>query len=661
MLKRFGRSVVSAVALGGLTVSACSTTSTPAPAKSQQSSQTPSWATSDNYIGQVPAGDQIAVQVHLKLRNEAQADVELAAIGDPSSPMYGKFLSDEQYDAMHAPAAADVIAVRKHLEANGLSVTYVPANRAFVAATGTAAQVQAAFGTQLSLYNVGGEVRRAAVKPYVLPATFSSSVLTVAGLTQGIKMKPHSQRVGLVKRDGVYTVAKAKGLKGGKPADVPANTCSEWFGQVPDVTDPALPGYPQLSYTPCGYRPGIIRDLYGLSAAVRSGNDGTGQTVAILDAYLSPTLLSDAQTYAFNQDPDYPLGSKQLTTVWGPGTQGDPDTGWYGEQTLDVEAVHAVAPGANIVAVAAVSDSDNDLAAAMNMIIDKKLATIISNSWGEVEYGNNYVLWNHILKTASLKGIGVYFSSGDNGDESGTVGFPVPDYPASSDLVTAVGGTSAAMGPTGALKFESGWETSASLLLGTATDGGVAGDGGAPPMVYAWDPPPPGFFVFGSGGGTSYVFDQPAWQVGIVPAALANIPGVPARVVPDVAMLADPFTGMLIGQTDPNAGVYSEYAIGGTSLACPLFAGTMALAQQNAKKTFGFANATLYAASKKGAFRDIAPISPEAVALPADNFGDPAAAIMFDFQGQAIQTAKGYDNVTGLGVPNGAKFLANVK
>jgi subtilase family serine protease len=627
---------------------ACSTSSPP-PSVKQQASAKPDWATADNLIARIPATDPMTIQVHLRLRNEAQADAELAAMSDPKSAQFGSALTDAQFEALHAPSLADVQAVRKHLEANGLTVTYVPNNRAFVAAKGTAAQVEAAFKTELSYYNVGGETRHAASAAAVMPSHLADKVLTVAGLTTTSKFVPHDVHRGVIRRADL--AAKAQ-----HPSDVPGNICSEWYGKVADIVDPVLPGYPPLTYAPCGYRPGQLRDAYGFAQTVRSGTDGTGQTVAIVDAFLSPTLVQDASTYAFNNDSDYPLADGQLTTMWAPGQTQTPDVGWYSEQTLDVEAVHATAPGAKIIAVAAQSPTDQDLVAAINLIVDKKLANIISNSYGEVEgAGNNYVLWNHILKIAALKGVGVYFSSGDNGDNSqspfGRFN-PAADFPASSDLVTAVGGTSLALGPTGAPVFESGWESGFSFLTGSPVDGGVGG-----PLF--WSPEPPGFFFGGSGGGTSFVYDQPAWQKGIVPDALANIPGAPARVVPDVAMLADPTTGFLIGQSDPfsgNPSTYTEFVIGGTSLAAPLFAGVVAVAQQNAKKAFGFANARYYAASKKGGFRDIAPLAtPQAVALP---FG---LVIYFDYSGLTIHTAVGYDNVTGLGVPNGKKFLAAVK
>src|SRR5262249_38130322 len=169
---------------------------------------------------------------------------------------------------------------------------------------------------------------------------------------------------------------------------------------------------------PCGYKPGQIRSAYGFTDIIRKGTDGTKQKIVILDAFLSPTLLTDAQTYAANNDPDYPFKASQLQTVWGPGQPQTPDTGWYGEQTRGVEAAPALAPGATIIAVAAQSPTDQDLVGALNMIVSKGLGSVVSNSWGGVGEGyTDFLSYKAVFTAAGLKGIGIYFSSGDNGDE----------------------------------------------------------------------------------------------------------------------------------------------------------------------------------------------------------------------------------------------------
>jgi len=638
---------------------ACSTGAPTGSVAQASNGNRPAWAVPQNLIGRVAADEHITVQVQLALHDQAAAEAELAAISDPDSARYGQFLTDEEFDAKYAPTAEDVAAVQSHLEKAGLTVKYIPGNRAFVSAEGTAVQVEKAFSTQLGLYKAGDAVKRAPIENFTVPSSLQTRVSSVMGLFQPTQYAPRSVMRGALPRASAAAMVAAKNPHKSGPNDsTGGGSCSEWYGQVADTTDPAYPGYGPLTYAPCGYKPGNIRSGYGFTDIIRGGMDGRGQKIAIVDAFLSPTLLSDAQTYAANNDPDYPMKASQLVTLWGPGQTQPPDTGWYGEQTLDVEAAHAMAPGATIVAVAAQSAYDQDLIGAINLVVEQRLGSVISNSYGMVEQGGyiDFLAWKPVLVAAGLKGIGVYFSSGDNGDES--VGFfgaspPSADFPASSDLVTAVGGTSMALGQTGNLMFEVGWETGASFL-----DPPVVTDGGVQTAPATWDPAPPGFFVFGAGGGWSTVFEQPKWQKNVVPDSYAVQAGIGRRTVPDVGMLADPFTGFIIGQTDPASGTYSEGTIGGTSLACPLFAATVAVAQQHAKRHFGFANPLFY--KHANAFRDIVPTNPpQAVALP---LGDGTnAAVPFDFSGLSIKTAAGWDSVTGLGVPNGKAFLNAIK
>jgi subtilase family serine protease len=612
----------------------------------------PAWATAARKRMELGDSEQISVQVHLKLRNEAQMDAEIAAVSDPDSPTFGQYLTNEQFLAKYAPTSEDVAAVRTHLEKHGLSITHVPGNNLFVMATGPHAAVSSAFGTKLANYDVDGDLRHAPVGTARVPRAIAAKVSGTLGLSKSATFKPRGVSLGGIAR------AKVPQLLSKKPAAASTllPNCAEWWGAAVDTTDPQFGNYPAaVPVVPCGYGPGQMRAAYGFTNAVRTGNDGTGVKVAIVDAYLSPTLLQDAQTYAAQHDPDYPLLDSQFSAQMAPGTPQTPDPGWYGEQSLDVEAVHAIAPGATIVYVGAQSPTDIDLVAAINLIADKNLASIISNSYGSPEQqGNDFVVWNAAVKHAALKGVGIYFSSGDSGDETTRLGAVSADFPASIPGVTAVGGTSLALGQRNERVFEAGWETTASFLTLPAPDGDAGADAG--PGAPFWDPPAPGFFAFGAGGGTSLVYDQPDYQKGVVPDALANIPGAPARVVPDVAMDADPETGFIVGMT--SNGTYAEGPTGGTSLACPLFAASMALAEQHAHKKLGFANPRLYKARAK-AFRDIVPnATPQAVMIPSSQGN---IIVTIDYAGQAIQTAVGYDNVTGIGAPDGDNFLKAIK
>jgi subtilase family serine protease len=609
----------------------------------------PAWASTASFAGRVDENATIQIQVHMRLHDQAGAEAQLADVSDPASPNYGHFLSDAEFAAKYGPTAADVAAVQAHFASHGITVTEIPANNAYVALRGTAGQMEAAFGTRLGQYRVKGELRRAPMSAAVLPAHVGANVLSVLGLATPRKMK--SQRL---------SMASIVRKSGAGPADsVPPNTCSIYYGQVVDTEDPAFGGgFPSpMPYAGCGYKPAQLRQAYGLDTSIRRGNDGTGQKIAIVDAFTPPTLVADAQTYFANNDADYPLSTKQIALYQGPGTPQTPDTGWYGESSLDVETVHAMAPGAKIVYVGAQSADDVDLIGAVNMIVTKHLATLISNSYSSVEDGGgDFAPWQSIAIQAGLKGVGLYFATGDSGDfAQGTPdGMPTVGFPSSLAEVTAVGATSLALGQNNKELFQLGWETAVSFLTpGTLDDGGTDPDAGSD----TWQPSAPGFWYFGGGGGTSGIYLQPSWQKGVVPSSLSSYMNATDRVIPDVSMLGDPMTGYLVGSTDPTSNVYSEGAVGGTSLSTPMFTATMALAQQATGHDFGSANAAIYKAAKRGAFVDVAPGAPEGVAVPG------GIVTTFDYHGpeNTNATAKGFDTVTGLGYPNGTKFLSALK
>ncbi len=141
------------------------------------------------------------------------------------------------------------------------------------------------------------------------------------------------------------------------------------------------------SWSVKGYTPAQIKGAYGISSAY----DGAGQTVANIDACASPTILSDVNQWSINRGLPT-MNPAQFKQVTAPGTYVRPQVvskrkivqdpqGWYGEETLDVEAVHGMAPAANIVYVGA-PNNYQDLDAAMNHVVDQHLAQIITNSYG---------------------------------------------------------------------------------------------------------------------------------------------------------------------------------------------------------------------------------------------------------------------------------------
>jgi len=488
-------------------------------------------------------------------------------------------------------------------------------------------------------YSVQGLTLRAPVAAVSVPASLAGVVTAVVGLDQGGELThPLSSKA---------IAPPPAGFRNAQP-------WSLFWGQTIATTLPKAYGSAQ-PYAVRGYTPAQLRGAYGVAKAIKRGNDGSGVTVAVIDAYAAPTIVYDVDRYS--NDNGIPAFTKgQFTQVWAPGLVAEPAQGdeqdWYGEETLDIEAVHSMAPGAHIVYVGALSSSDTDMDAALNWVVDHRAARIVSNSYGDAGEGVPADLIkaeSAIFVQAAVEGIGLYFSSGDDGDEVANLGDRTVDWPTSSPWITDVGGTSLGVNARDDYVFETGWGTTRSVL----TDN-------------VWTPAPPGDYLYGSGGGTSKLFVEPWYQLGIVPKAISHyFSAIPGRAVPDVAMDGDPTTGMLVGETQTfSDGVsYDTYRVGGTSVSCPLFAGVMALADQRAGHAHGFANPALYTALRKGAYRDVVDPPSIMAAVRSDfaNGENDTDGIVYSLrtfnQTGTLHTLPGYDDVTGLGSPDGEAFL----
>jgi subtilase family serine protease len=318
-----------------------------------------------------------------------------------------------------------------------------------------------------------------------------------------------------------------------------------------------------------------------------------------------------------------------------------------------VEAVHGMAPGAHIVYVGS-PNNFQDLDAALNHVVDRHLASIVTNSYGfptELLPPGFIKPYEETILQGAIEGITINFSSGDDNDESLVVGSQTVDWPASSPFVTSVGGTSLAVGATNTYLFETGWGTKTATLSGNGFPGA------------------PGTWLYGSGGGVSRIFPEPSYQQNVVPQGVFNAQGRRGRAVPDVSALGDPQTGLLIGQTQTffatsataGGARYSEYRIGGTSLSSPIMAGIFALANQArdaaGKADLGFANPLLSSLNGSAAVTDIVdPASTVAAVRVNFNNGEDAAngtTVILRTMNQtlSLHTTPGWDDVTGLGTP----------
>jgi subtilase family serine protease len=648
----------------------------PGNGKSALNGSVPPWATAANFKGATPATDAVGFRVYLGLHDEAAAESLARAVSDPSSSSYRKYLSPSEFRKSFAPSEADVNNVRSWLRDQGFSVVYTPTNNHYVAAEGTAAQVEAAFGTKLNEYSVNGLTLRAPASDLTVPSSLASTVVSVLGIDQS------SLLVEPLNRQDTNAPPSA-GFRNAPP-------CSQWWAQyTQDNIGPTLPKYDgqSLPYAPCGYTPPQLREAYG---ADHVSADGRGVTVAVIDAYASPTIVQDVNQYIANHDPSHPLSPGQFSQVVAPGTYRRPENpsqnpqGWYGEETLDIEAVHAMAPGANIVYVGA-PNNYRDLDAAVNHVVDRRLADIVTNSYGfPTEFlPAGYVKpLNDTFIQAALQGMTILFSSGDSGDEIATRGYRTVDWPASSPWVTAVGGTSLAAGVSaadpGKYLYETGWSTTRNRLNCS----------GILAAVNTWCSVET--YLYGSGGGASRLFPQPSWQAGIVPASIAQPSGFtpaftrPGRAVPDISAVGDPNTGMLIGQTQTfSTGVeYGEFRIGGTSLSSPLMAGMFAISQQLRGAPLGFANPLVYQSGVRSTLTDVQPQAGTAAGvLRVDyaNSENASAGLLYSVRtlgfhtsprtvvspafpngdyNTTIYTRPGYDDVTGLGSPTSSFYAA---
>ncbi|MER6981685.1 S53 family peptidase [Streptomyces carpinensis] len=588
----------------------------------------PAWATAKADKGATANSAQVNARVYLAGRDAAGLAAYAKAVADPSSPMYGKYLNAKQAQARFGATKAQVAEVKSWLKSAGLKVTSVTPH--YIAVSGDVAAAEKAFGTQLHDFAKGSKTYRAPAQTASVPQGLKGAVLTVTGLDNAPHKANHKDQ--LPPPDAVFKNA---------------GPFSSYYGSNIASTLPSAYGQ-KIPYAVQGYTGEQLRAAYGAGTYT-----GKGVRIAITDAYASPTIAFDAANYAKKQG-DAAWKTGQLSQVLPKNytkTKECGAAGWYGEETLDVEAVHAVAPAANVTYVGAASCYDDDLLDSLSKIVDNHLADIVSNSWGDIEANQTPDLaaaYDQVFQFGAVEGIGFYFSSGDNGDEVANTGTKQVDTPANSAWVTAVGGTSLAVGKGDKYLWETGWGTEKATL---SADG------------KSWTGFP-GSYTSGAGGGTSKTVPQPYYQQGVVPKALATANNAEGnRVVPDIAAIADPNTGFLVGQTQSfpdGSQQYSEYRIGGTSLAAPVIAAVQALAQEaRGGKAIGFANPTIYAKYGSKLYHDVVdqPTGKDLAVARVDyvNGYDAADGLSVSVRSlgkdSSLKAVKGYDDVTGVGSP----------
>ncbi|MFJ4790503.1 protease pro-enzyme activation domain-containing protein [Streptomyces sp. NPDC088794] len=600
----------------------------------------PAWATAKADKGATSNGSQVSLRVYLAGKDANGLAAYAKAVSDPNSAAYGKYLSAKQVQARFGATKAQVAAVKSWLTSTGLKVTGVTQH--YVSVTGDVAAAEKAFSTQLHNYAKGAKTYRAPSKSASAPDSLNGAVLTVTGLDNAPHKADHDDQL-----PGPTAVFKNAG------------PFSSYYGSKTATSLPSAYGK-KIPYAVQGYTGKQLRAAYGAGKYT-----GKGVRVAITDAYASPTIAFDAATYA-KKHGDAKWKTGQLHQVLpanytNTGADECDASGWYGEETLDVEAVHAVAPDADVTYVGGASCFDDDLLDSLSKVVDNHLADIVSNSWGDIEANQTPDLaaaYDQVFQLGAVEGIGFYFSSGDNGDEVAHTGTKQVDTPANSAWVTAVGGTSLAVGKGDKYLWETGWGTEKASLS----------DDGKSWTAF------PGAYTSGAGGGTSKTVSEPYYQKGVVPNALATANNAAGnRVVPDISAIADPNTGFKVGQTQTQADgseSYSEYRIGGTSLASPVIAAVQALAQEaRGGKAIGFANPSIYAKYGSKVYHDVTdnPTGSGLAVARVDfaNGYDATDGLLTSVRSlgkdSSLSAVKGYDDVTGVGTPAGGYVQSFVK
>jgi hypothetical protein len=394
------------------------------------------------------------------------------------------------------------------------------------------------------------------------------------------------------------------------------------------------------------YEPAQVQNAYDEKSLFARGVTGRGQTIAIVDAFGSPTIAADLATFdaAFNL-PAPP--SFRIIQPAGPvpAFQANNTTiAWASETTLDVEWAHVMAPGANILLVETpVAETEGttgfpQIVQAENYVIDHHLAGIISQSFSATEstlpQGLRFLYpLRSSFVNAFYRDVTVLASSGDygatepvNSDGTELSTSAVTTWPASDPLVTGVGGTQLHLSAT------TGARTAPDSVWNDSND----------PAVAKWFYRNAGPNAAASGGGLSTEFPRPRYQ-----SSDAKVVGK-ARGVPDVSMSAACDGAVDVYESFPGIS-QGWYLSCGTSESTPLFAGIVALADQVAHRPLGLINPALYELSEEHA-RGITDITSgnNTVSFHQGNS-------LVTVPGHAAQ--RGYDLVSGVGTIDAAHFV----
>ncbi len=486
----------------------------------------------------------ISFTVWLKLRNKKELDQLVQEIYDSNSPQYHQFLTPELYEQKFAPSQKAENAIQQFFISHGMQAKV---NQHSVRVRGTVEQIKQAMHTQINYYRYKNETIYANTSMPKLPSLLARYISDITGLNT---IPVFHSNIESAKKD--QFIAQDLGFV--------------WNTFMPF----AIPTTTSLQ----GFTGANLQKTYNLSNIPLINGvqlNGAGQTLVIVDKCGTngpAQILSDANQY-FNANKIKPFITrgpfKNFSIINPDGTpfKNCPGASDFSREiTLDIESSHTIAPGDNTVLVLG-TDQRSVLMDVINTLIHSNYtiagfpnAYVISNSWSSPETSQDPTL-EATLELAAAAGISVNFSSGDCGDNTyttaakcnGTGPAPKVDYPSSSAYVTAVGATALFVNNNYRYAFETVWGT----VRASAYDGGTS-------------------------GGISQFYGPVIWQSAISSFTAGGYGAINTygsrRALPDISMLGDPGTGLLIIANG------SQVKDGGTSLACPLFSATLVLVNQ---------------------------------------------------------------------------------
>ncbi len=531
-------------------------------------------------LGPVNGASPIEITVWMKLRDQQGLDALTAS----QQAGNGSYLTMDQLRAQHAPSAADAARVAAFLKAQGFKVSPTQ-DTLYVKATATAGRVESVFKVDLHQYQLGsGRTFRSSNTKATLPAEIQPLVAAVGGLST-LGAEPQIARAVRTGATSTHTAAEAEGLA---PQGVPFNaqsnglyfaaqcfygTTSESFSgngvtatyQGNRYGAPITNGPPNLA--PCGYQPSDLQTAYNLTPLYQRGLDGTGTTIAIVDAYGSTTIQNDAAVFSAA------MGS----------AADQPDRHRYADRIQLLDGCQRRMGGGDdarcrVGARGRARRKDHPRGCTHEL----RLKTCSRGSsrrhrnrvWSPSPTAGAALTRRSLGSPPSLRSTPRRrypagdrcrrhlddFSTGDYGDNAGLLALDYgwvgtsTGWPGSSPFATGVGGVSVALDSHKHIAWQTSWGTQLTEIVDTIALG-------SPPLDVAPDPTTRASMPAARAATAMPIRSRSGSSV---------FPGN-RRGTPDISWVADPFTGVEIIYTADAAGDLNISVIGGTSVACPMF------------------------------------------------------------------------------------------